>query len=108
MRVGFSSSPKFVEHVTSPSHPERPDRIRAIHRAVRLAGMINSPDPFPDFEIDLGLLKQTDLKLVEIDPTLADPKWLTLVHTPAMIERTRRICEAGGGVLDSGDTPVGV
>ena len=69
--------------------------------------MINSPDPFPDFEIDLGLLKQTDLKLVEIDPTLADPKWLTLVHTSAMIERTRRICQAGGGVLDSGDTPVG-
>ena len=47
--VGFCSSPRFVEHVTGPHHPERPDRIRAIHRAVREAGLIDSPDPFPDF-----------------------------------------------------------
>src|SRR5947208_13381364 len=53
--VGFSSSPRFVEHVTGPHHPERPDRIRAIHRAVREAGLIDSPDPFPEFQIDLGL-----------------------------------------------------
>src|SRR5947199_2227881 len=55
MSVGFSSSPRFVEHETGPHHPERPDRIRAIHRAVREAGLIDSPDPFPEFEIDLGL-----------------------------------------------------
>src|SRR5436190_8607450 len=53
--LGFSSSPRFVEHATGPHHPERPDRIRAIHRAVREAGLIDSPDPFPEFEIDLGL-----------------------------------------------------
>src|SRR5438874_8626434 len=53
--VGFSSSPRFVEHETGPHHPERPDRIRAIHRAVREAGLIDSPDPFPEFQIDLGL-----------------------------------------------------
>ncbi len=106
-RIGFSSSPRFVEHTTGPSHPERPDRIRAIHRAVRLAGMVESPDPFPEFEINLGISKQAGPKLVEMEPKPADPKWLTLVHTPAMIERTRRICDAGGGLLDDEDTPVG-
>ena len=28
--MGFSSSPHFVDHLTGPHHPERPDRIRAI------------------------------------------------------------------------------
>src|SRR5439155_10304265 len=53
--VGFSSSRRFVEHETGPHHPERPDRIRVIHRAVREEDLIDSPDPFPEFEIDLGL-----------------------------------------------------
>src|SRR5205814_1243693 len=57
--TGFSSSPLFVQHDTGPHHPERPDRIRAIHRAVREAGLIDSPDPFPEFEIDFGLLSPT-------------------------------------------------
>ena len=54
--VGFCSDPRFVGHDMGPHHPERPDRIRAVHRAVRLAGMIDSPDPFPDFALDLGRL----------------------------------------------------
>src|SRR5882672_4164732 len=53
--LAFVSSPRFVEHITGPHHPERPDRIRAIHRAVREAGLIDSPDPFPELEIDFGL-----------------------------------------------------
>src|SRR6185295_2292902 len=45
MPTAFVSSPRFVEHDTGPHHPERADRIRAIHRAVREAKMIQSPDP---------------------------------------------------------------
>ncbi len=104
--VVFSTSPRFVEHETGPHHPERPDRIRAIARAVREAGLISSPDPFPDFKIDLGLLKRAGPKLIELTPALADPKWLALCHTRAMIDQARQICAAGGGVLDLGDTPV--
>jgi acetoin utilization deacetylase AcuC-like enzyme len=47
--IAFSSSPRFVEHRTTLHHPERPDRIRAIHRAVREPGLIDSPDPIPNF-----------------------------------------------------------
>ncbi|MGB7158899.1 MAG: histone deacetylase [Tepidisphaeraceae bacterium] len=69
--VGFCSSPRFVLHRNAPQHPERPDRIRAIHRAVRVAGMIDSPDPFPDFSINLGPLDGRGLKLLDLEPTPA-------------------------------------
>jgi acetoin utilization deacetylase AcuC-like enzyme len=104
--VAFVSSPRFVEHLTGPFHPERPDRIRAIHRAVRVAGLIDSPDPFPDFQLDLGIERQDALKLRETSPEPADPKWLRLVHTESMIQFAEHMCSVGG-VLDQGDTPVG-
>jgi acetoin utilization deacetylase AcuC-like enzyme len=106
--IGFCSSARFVEHRTSPTHPERPDRIRAIHAAVRAAKMIDSPTPFPDFKIDLGPMPQTGLKLTDLgEPTPADDKWLRAVHSERHIERVRHVCSVGGGVLDQGDTPVG-
>ena len=107
MDIAFVSSPRFVEHVTGPHHPERPDRIRAIHRAVREAKLIDSPDPFPDFLIDLGALDGRGVKLAEVAPISADEKWLSLVHTKEHIEHIRRICAHGGGVVDQSDTPIG-
>lgn len=104
--TGFCSSPTFVNHDTGPHHPERADRIRAVHRAVREAGMITSPDPFPEFRIDLGALDGDGVKLQELTPAPADYEWIRLVHSDAYIERIRRVCAAGGGVLDQGDTPV--
>jgi acetoin utilization deacetylase AcuC-like enzyme len=106
-RVGFCSSSRFVEHRTGPHHPERPDRIRAIHRAVRAAGLIASPDPFPDFDITLGLKPLGLPALRELKSAVADEQWLSLVHTPEMIRNIQHVCAAGGGVLDLGDTPVG-
>ncbi len=105
--TGFCSSPRFADHLTGPHHPERPDRIRAIHRAVRLAGLVASPDPFPDFQIDLGPLPQASTPLVEIEPVAVNPSVLTLVHPQALVDRVRHIASIGGGVLDSGDTPIG-
>jgi acetoin utilization deacetylase AcuC-like enzyme len=103
--VGFVSSPRFVEHITGPHHPERPDRIRAIHKAVREAGLLDSPDPFPDFEIEFGLQKQDALKLKEFFPSPADEKWLHSVHSEEQIEFVKHMCQIGG-MLDQGDTPV--
>src|SRR5688500_213879 len=105
--IGFCSSPRLAEHRTSAHHPERPDRIRAIHRAVRAAGMIASPDPFPDFKLELGASDGSGVKLLELAPEPADEKSLLAVHPREHIHRVKRICELGGGVLDSGDTPVG-
>jgi acetoin utilization deacetylase AcuC-like enzyme len=105
--VAFVSSPRFVEHETGRFHPERPDRIRAIHRAVRAAGLVDSPDPFPEFELDLGAMPRAPFKVVEIAPTPAEERWVELVHPRAHVQHVRRVAEAGGGVLDQGDTRIG-
>jgi acetoin utilization deacetylase AcuC-like enzyme len=105
--LGFCSSPRFVEHQTGPYHPERPDRIRAIYAALDAAGYLASPNPFPDFHGEFGPLPQASRRLVEPGFGPADPQWLTTVHTPDHVDRVRRICDAGGGILDQGDTAVG-
>ena len=106
--VGFCSSPHFVDHLTGPHHPERPDRIRAIHRAVRAAGMTDSPDPFPEFDLNLGgEIDGGGVKLLELTPRHAEEKWLRTVHTAEHVEHVHHLCELGGGILDHGDTPVG-
>jgi acetoin utilization deacetylase AcuC-like enzyme len=106
--TGICSSARFVEHRTGAAHPERPDRIRAITTAVRRAGMVDSPSPFPEFQIDLGPFPAGMTKLVELpEPRPADEQWLRSVHSQGYIDRIREICASGGGVLDAGDTPVG-
>jgi acetoin utilization deacetylase AcuC-like enzyme len=105
--IALITSPRYVEHETGSHHPERPDRIRAIFRAVRDAGLVDSPDPFPEFQLELGIKPLGAKKLLELEPQLAEEKWLDLVHTPEHIRHVKRICQAGGGVLDQGDTPVG-
>ncbi len=73
---------------------------------MRAAGMIDSPDPFPDFELELGAIDGGGMKLVELSPRHAEPKWLATVHTQQHIDYVHHVCEIGGGVLDQGDTPV--
>jgi acetoin utilization deacetylase AcuC-like enzyme len=106
--TGFCSDPRFADHVTGPHHPERPDRIRAVWRAVRESGLLDLPDPWPDFSLDLGLKRQDAIKLVSLGaPQPVTDESLLAVHTPAHLAHVQRVCAAGGGVLDLGDTPVG-
>ena len=99
--AAFVSSPDFVEHDTGPGHPERPDRIRAIHRAIRAAGLVDSPDPFPDFELDLGPATPAGFKLLEIAPVPAEVEQITAVHPLEHVRKVRWASEAGGGALDA-------
>jgi acetoin utilization deacetylase AcuC-like enzyme len=82
--IGFCSSTRFTDHDTGPSHPERPERITAIMRAVEESG----------------------LALEHIEPSRAHEVCLSYIHTPYHIDFVRRICAAGWGSLDAGDTPV--
>ncbi len=101
--TGFVSSARCVEHDTGSHHPERPDRLRAIHRAVREVRLIESPDPFPDFQIDLGIHPQ-DKRLFEIEPIPATEEHVRLIHPQKLIDKVKQSCEHAL-VLDMGDTP---
>lgn len=105
--LGYCGSARFAEHRTSPSHPERPDRIRAIETAVRQAGLIASPNPFPDFVYDSQIKPVGGSALRELPFAAAEEKWLLSAHSAKHIEWVKSVCRAGGGVLDNGDTPVG-
>ncbi len=105
--VGFCSGDIFVRHQTGPDHPERPDRLRAIARAVRQAGLIDSPDLFPEFKFDLNQSPLGGEKLLELPYRPADLAAILRVHSTEMIERIQQICASGGGLLDGADTPVG-
>jgi len=104
--LGFCTSPDFVNHLTGEHHPERPDRIRAIAHAVRQAGLVDSPNPFPDFAPGFQIQRLNGEKMVELTPITADLKNIELVHSRKMIEHIRHVCQSGGGILDLGDTPV--
>jgi acetoin utilization deacetylase AcuC-like enzyme len=78
--------PEFRRHITSPGHPERPQRLEAIE----------------------ALIRRTPLQdaCAHLAPEPVDDDVLAAVHTRAYIERVREVTAAGGGYLDP-DTPVG-
>ena len=102
--LGFCNSPVFIEHNTGPNHPERPDRIRAIFKAVRDAGLVVSPNPFVDFDLPLGLRPLGLMPLVELTPSPAEIRWLLTVHPQSLVDRVQYVC-AYSGILDQSDTP---
>ena len=104
--IAFVSTPRFIEHDAGPHHPECPDRLRVIDRALRQTGLLNGVDPFPEFSHELGSLPSFHHKLLHINPEPADRKWVSLVHRASYIERIESVCNAGGGIVDLGDTPV--
>jgi acetoin utilization deacetylase AcuC-like enzyme len=105
MMIGFASSSKFVQHDTRAGHPERPDRIRAIYTALHQAQLIPG-NPFAQFVKDFRPLPPFRNELYSIEPQPADVKWLRTVHPQSHIDRIKKLCAKGGGILDEGDTPV--
>jgi acetoin utilization deacetylase AcuC-like enzyme len=107
--VAFCSAPELVSHTTGPHHPERPERLMAVHRALRQAGLLTSPDPFPDFEIDLGLAPLTTRPLLQVPASPCADEAILRVHPQSHLESLTAACRAAvRGTLDAqGDTPIG-
>lgn len=70
---------------------------------MRLSGLIDSDDPFPDFQIDLNVA-QAERKVVEIEALPVEEDTPRLVHTPSYLEQVKRGC-ARSAVIDLSDTP---
>src|SRR5215204_758525 len=103
MTLALASSPRFADHDTGPYHPERPDRLRAVYRALHQSQLI-AQDPFPDFDLDLGPVERFPRPLLQLPFQHADLKWIHEIHPARYVDRVRFVSEVGG-VLDQGDTP---
>lgn len=74
------TDPRFVEHDTTPGHPERPERMDAVARG-----------------IDASIVADD---LVRHTPRPASMDELALVHDRSYLDALERFCASGGGHLD--------
>ncbi len=85
-RVGFITDPRYLEHLTGPAHPERPERLEAITGRLSASGLAGD--------------------LVALEAAPAPLEWIGKVHDPGYIRRVRETCEEGIPILDSMDTGI--
>ena len=78
VEVVVAVSPHAMLHDTGHNHPERPERLGAVHRGIAESG----------------------LDLVEIEPPAIGHSDLARVHDPAYIDAMEAFCHSGGGALD--------
>jgi len=84
--VGYITSREYLRHEPGPGHPESPDRLRAIWRAIEMAGLED--------------------RLVRLRPSPATSAQLQHAHDPAYIQTVRREILAGHATLSTGDVEV--
>ena len=78
MEVVVTTHPSASMHDTGGRHPERPERLAAIHRG----------------------LAESGLDLVEVEAPPIERAELALVHDPDYVEMIEAFCLFGGGALD--------
>jgi acetoin utilization deacetylase AcuC-like enzyme len=79
MTTAYLYSPVFLEH-EEPGHPESPERLREIMRALDDSGVLS--------------------RLEALEPVPANDAQITAVHTPDHLEQIQRVVARGGGHLD--------
>ncbi len=80
MQVGLAFHPSFLKHDTGAGHPERMERVQAIIEHLR----------------PMDLWEQ----LRHLEPPLASPEVLHLVHPPRYIDKIEEACRNGPSHLD--------
>ncbi len=86
MNTLFLSHPACERHVTGHGHPERPQRLSAVRRAIDASGLGEG--------------------LEEVVPDVVDRDLLESVHARAYVAEVEALSRRGGGALDP-DTPIG-
>lgn len=85
-KTGLVYDDIFLEHKTTPGHPERPERLVEIIKRLKTAGIYSD--------------------LLQVQPAPAELSRLKEVHSDEYIERARHSCERNAGYLDSLDVPI--
>ena len=80
MPIAFVTHPQYLTHDAGLGHPERPERLRAVHDGIARAGL--------------------DDELVAVAPRPATKADVELVHAPGYVDALERFCRNGGGRLD--------
>jgi acetoin utilization deacetylase AcuC-like enzyme len=86
MRTGWVTDTRYLDHDTGEGHPERPDRIRAIHEAVEASGL-------PE-------------ELVALKPRPAEMEHLLAVHEKDYLDRLSAACKTGARFIDVPDSAI--
>jgi acetoin utilization deacetylase AcuC-like enzyme len=79
-RVGFVYHPACLEHNNGPSHPERPQRISAVHQRVTASGLLD--------------------RLVQVPPEPCPVERLEQVHERSYVAALREACRQAPTWLD--------
>lgn len=79
--VLFVTNDRCFEHTAGPMHPESPQRLRAVNRAVDRAGLREA--------------------ITMVEAPLAPVEALIDVHTSQLVEHIERISSRGGGRIDA-------
>ncbi len=85
-RTGFLYDERFLLHKTGPGHPEAPERLTVLHRALEESELIPKLTPIPAIP--------------------APMKWIEKVHAPRHIYRLEEACMLDLGELDNADNQI--
>lgn len=85
-KTGFVYDDKYLEHETGDWHPESAERLRAITRGLNESGLLE--------------------KLIPIEATPANQRWIEAVHHIRYIMRFREACELGMPDFDHNENAI--
>ena len=84
--AGLVLHPDYLAHQTGVSHPERPERLRAI----------------TDHLDETGLTAE----MTAVAARRAESEWIEQVHSPVYIRHVEEYCRGGRAIIDSMDTGI--
>lgn len=82
--VALIGHPDFQQHDTGQGHPERPERLAAVHQRLTESGL--------------------EQRLTVIEPVIASEDWLHRGHAAAHVNNVRRRCEQGATYMEDYET----
>ena len=82
-RTGYVYDERYLRHDPGSWHPERPDRLRAIHKNLKESGILEL--------------------LVRIPPYPAPLQWVERLHDPDYIRRFQEACSRGKSIFEVPD-----
>jgi acetoin utilization deacetylase AcuC-like enzyme len=85
-KTGFLYDDRYLLHDTGPYHPETPDRLSVIYSGLERSGLLS--------------------KLVRLEGSMAEMKWIESVHDKAYIARFQSVCQSGMSSFESEDNQV--